>query len=165
MDPDRDILATDVPTAHCPTCGETFLRPEDLPVHVERHRPVPKGEIENGVRCPRGCGRWLDPEDPEKHVHEALCDGSPPLKHTKGAYKWWCPEHRFGTDGPKVWGWHKKEHHEGKDPAKDKDACVSGDVVDKAISILRAEKSRLEKDLRRVDAALRAVEQSCEDGV
>ena len=75
----------------CPECGYVVERPEDLGVHLERHREtaVPFGISKKVRACPKGCGRIFPlaptsrnpracPLDMKEHV--SLCDGSTPLR-------------------------------------------------------------------------------------
>jgi hypothetical protein len=79
--------------------------------------------------------------------------------------KWFCPEHQFGTNGPRGWGAHKLEHHNGQDPI----ATVKGlkepegrEAIGQAVSLLRKERYRmriqstkLTSDLERLESAIR----------
>lgn len=161
-----DPFVADIPAVHCPHCGEKYLRPEDLEVHRERHRPVAK-RVAGSANCPKGCRRWLMPDTPESHAHLALCDGSPPIDGLSKAMKnrWFCEEHKFGTNGPKMWGLHKKEHHDGKDPMAGVKRIRNimpvpdnKDGIQQAIAVLTAEKQRLLAEAERMDAGIRALE-------
>lgn len=143
----------------CPRCGETFMREEDLHVHLERHRPSPelsKEDREGKVHCPKGCGRWVVESDPDLAAHIELCDGSPPItaKVTKSAYRWWCEEHGFGTNGPKPWGVHKREHHEGKQPAAHVEKKPKEEVMAQVKRLLHGELSRLEVEKGKISAEM-----------
>jgi hypothetical protein len=164
-----DPFFADIPAVHCPNCGERFLRPEDLEVHRERHRPIPS-KLKGSSRCPKGCGRCLVPDAAETQTHLVLCDGSPPLNGIPYAMKrkWYCAEHNFGTDGPKPWGWHKQEYHGGQDPHKPAkkmpEEPVGEEAVNKAIGLLEAERERLvvenaktQTEIQRLDAALKVL--------
>lgn len=67
--------------------------------------------------------------------------------------KWVCEEHGFGTDGPKHWGIHVKEHHDGVDPRKPVKKLskpIGAVAVSKAVGLLRDEKERLEHSISRL---------------
>lgn len=159
----EDPFYADIPAVHCPNCGERYLRPEDLEVHRERHRPV-SPRVTGSANCPKGCRRWLVPDTAETQTHLALCDGSSPLNGLSRAMdkRWFCKEHGFGTDGPKHWGIHLKEHHGGQDPtkpARKKPEDPNDKVgVERAVQVLREERKRLAQDLERVDSALKILE-------
>lgn len=87
---------------------------------------------------------------------------------------WYCAEHKYGTDGPKPWGLHKKEHHNGMDPCKPAkkmpEEPVGEDAVDKAIGLLEGERERLvveleaeklrtQEEIMRLDAALKILKE------
>lgn len=157
-----DPFHADIPAVHCPNCGEKYLRPEDLEVHRERHRPVLPRKL-GSVACPKGCKRWLVPDTAETQIHLALCDGAPPLDGLSNAMnkKWFCPEHGFGTDGPRAWGVHKRDHHDGQDPVRvDKrlKEPEGKEAVVAALKLLRTERVRLRKEKARVNADLERVE-------
>jgi hypothetical protein len=162
-----DPFYVDIPCVHCPNCGERYLRPEDLEVHRERHRPVLTRGL-GAAYCPKGCRRWLVPDTADTQAHLALCDGAPPLNGHPMAIdkKWVCQEHNFGTDGPKVWGIHVMEHHAGVDPRPPKEPPPVGPAaVIKSIALLRSEKervkveiARLGQDVERVDSAIKILE-------
>lgn len=138
----------------CKRCGEEYMREHDLQVHEERHRPAPdlsKEEKEGKVHCPKGCNRWVVLDDPDWVAHVELCDGAPPiiLKTQKTAYRWWCEEHSFGTNGPKPWGFHKKEHHDGKEPPE-KPEKKKEEAMAQVRRLLRGELSRLEIEERKM---------------
>lgn len=165
-----DPFYVDIPCVHCPNCGERYLRPEDLEVHRERHRPI-SIRVTGSVNCPKGCRRWLVPETAETQTHLALCDGSPPLNGMRYAMKrkWFCSQHNFGTDGPKPWGWHKKEYHNGLDPndprkKKRLEEPVGKEAVDKAVALIEterarlvAERSKIDEEVQRLEAALKVL--------
>lgn len=162
---ESDPFFADIPVVHCPHCGERYLRPEDLEVHRERHRPVPK-RVTGSANCPKGCKRWLLPDTPEAHAHLSLCDGSLPIDGLPKAMKkrWFCEEHSYGTNGPKTWGLHKKEHHGGKDPLEGVKRIrnimpvpTSADGIEQAIAIMTAEKKRLLAEAERMDAGIKAL--------
>jgi hypothetical protein len=150
------------------------MRPEDRDVHLERHKPatdLPKEEREGKVHCPKGCGRWVDTGTPDGQTHATLCDGSEPISAIKNsaAYRWWCEEHQFGTNGPMPWGVHKKEHHRGKEPVgkppQEKRRHHQATVVPEVLKLLRGElqrlqveQTRIEGEAGRISAAIRALE-------
>jgi hypothetical protein len=81
--------------------------------------------------------------------------------------RWACKEHGFGTDGPKQWGLHVKEHHAGIDPLKPEvkrpekkrpEEPKDKAGVDLAVAVLRGERMKLAQDLDRLDSALRILE-------
>lgn len=163
---EMDPFFEDIPGVHCPKCGEKYLRPEDLEVHRERHRPVHK-RMTGSANCPKGCKRWLVPDTPEARVHVALCDGSTPLDGLSKAMnmRWFCEEHGFGTNGPKPWGIHVKEHHSGADPLAGQKRVrnimplpVDKDAVQHAIDMLEAEKKRLLSEAARMEAGIKALQ-------
>lgn len=154
-----------LPTVGCARCGEKFQRPVDLEVHTERHKPAPsltKKEREGLLHCPKGCGRWVTPGSPDSEAHAALCDGSPPItsKPKKAAYRWWCEKHEFGTNGPRPWGEHNKEHHgrkqpkEGSHPELQKKEDV---MVPEVLRLLKCEVVRLETERSKVDMEMARV--------
>lgn len=157
---EADPFLVRLQTVGCPRCADRFQRPVDLEVHLERHQPVRVTTVKERAdlaHCPKGCGRWIDAGRPFGAAHATLCDGSPPItRSSKMAYRWWCEEHQFGTDGPKPWGWHKKEHHAGETPAcTDKNGP---DVVGSVLGLLRQEKARLDRETARINAAIKALE-------
>lgn len=69
----------------CPECRTPYADPDAFSKHLERHREV--GRVEYSVRgklktpeCSKGCGRPFKKTGGERRSHEALCDGSPPIK-------------------------------------------------------------------------------------
>lgn len=157
-----DPFLVDIPAVHCPNCGEKYLRREDLEVHRERHRPI-SPRMAGSVTCPKGCKRWLVPDTPETQIHLALCDGSLPIDGRSDYMdkKWFCPEHQFGTDGPRAWGVHKRDHHNGQDPVRvDKrlKEPEGPEAVRAAIKLLKSERGRLAKERVRVERDLSRVE-------
>lgn len=166
-----DVLGGTLRSSACPKCGETFQRPEDRDVHLERHRAAPqlsKEERVGKVHCAKGCGRWMTTGDPDTEIHVNLCDGSKPIlgEREKTVYRWWCEAHGFGTNGPKAWGQHKREHHEGKEPAeKPKNVKPKAEAVAEVMKLLRAEEAKIEGEivlrqmaLGRVKAAMAALQ-------
>jgi hypothetical protein len=172
-----DVMAGTIRSSTCPKCGETFQRPQDRDVHLERHRPAPqlsKEDREGMVHCPKGCGRWLVPSEADTEAHAMLCDGARPIldKREKIAYRWWCEAHGFGTDGPKAWGQHKREHHGGNEPVKKANEPRRKEGVEEIMRLLRAEAVRVEGEIARqqmalvrVKAALAALEENAKPGV
>ncbi len=158
-----DAFTTDIPCTYCPHCGERFLRAEDLEVHRERHRPI-SPRVTGSVNCPKGCMRWLVPDAAETQTHLALCDGSPPLDGLRLAMKkrWFCPEHGFGTNGPRSWGKHKAEHHGGKDPVRFEKSRLAEpegeEAVEHALKLIKMERNRLGLEIERLDAAIKILE-------
>lgn len=150
--PTSDPFAADIPAVICPICGETYQRQQELDSHRERHRPVVK-RTPQSIRCPKGCNRWLPPKDGDTESHITLCDGGAPIPDDSEARRreWYCREHNFGTDGPKPWGLHKKEFHNGEDPVP---KPVKRNVSH-AVDLLKQEKMRLLKEVERVDAAIK----------
>jgi hypothetical protein len=66
----------------CPECTHEEPTPELLGSHLERHREVvPAGDTLHP--CAKGCGRHFprgyNGGGRDKHNHEAICDGRPPL--------------------------------------------------------------------------------------
>jgi hypothetical protein len=83
--------------------------------------------------------------------------------------KWYCAEHNFGTDGPKPWGWHKKEYHGGQDPGRPVKKLVEEPVgkeaVDKAVDLIKteharlvAERAKMGEEIERLEAALKVLD-------
>lgn len=150
--PAGDILAGTIRSSSCPKCGDTFQRVEDRDIHLERHRAalqLSKEEREGMVHCPKGCGRWLVPGDADTEAHATLCDGSKPIleKRQKVAYRWWCEAHGYGTDGPKAWGHHKKEHHDGDEPLQKPKELRRKEGVVEILRLLRAEAVRIDGEI------------------
>lgn len=170
-----DPFAPRLKSSACAKCGEKFMRPEDRNVHQERHRPapdLPKEERVGKVHCPKGCGRWMEPESADSHAHIALCDGAEPISPDRtnpSAYRWWCEEHQFGTNGPRPWGDHKKEHHGGGEPvgkiSQEVRKKKQENVIPEVVKTLRGELGRLgiervkiEMEETRICAAIKALE-------
>lgn len=73
----------------CPECGNTFDKPGQLGVHVERHRDTKAPFGAKKVRkCPKGCGRLFGLAPTSRNPkampldlreHASMCDGSEPL--------------------------------------------------------------------------------------
>ena len=175
--PEGDVLGGTLRSSTCPKCGQTFQRSEDRDVHLERHRAAPqlaKEERDGMVHCPKGCGRWMTPGDSDTEIHVNLCDGSKPIlgEREKTAYRWWCEAHGFGTNGPKPWGQHKKEHHEGKEPVqKPKNVKPKAEAIAEVMKLLRAEEAKIEGEivlrqmaLGRVKAAMAALKGNLKTG-
>jgi hypothetical protein len=87
--------------------------------------------------------------------------------------KWFCAEHNFGTNGPKPWGWHKKEYHGGQDPLKPRpkrpEEPVGKEAVEKAVELLKGEReklsidsARIQREIERLDAAIKVLEAKAE---
>lgn len=167
-----DPFYVDIPCVHCPYCGERYQRAEDLEVHRERHQPIPSKE-KGSSRCLKGCGRCLMPDTAAAQAHLALCDGSPPLNGIFRAMgkKWFCQAHGYGTDGPKMWGIHVKEHHEGVDPRKPFRKQLrepkEPEAVAHAVELLRAEQHKMRQeilvkgqDIERLESAIKILEKA-----
>lgn len=108
----------------CPECLAEWKEPEELSVHLERHREVRKPDPSKVTRnrgwkvCPKGCGRHLF-GIMEYREHAGLCDGSPPLPAGKrveenmpeGQAGYPCPDCGRTFSRPNTFAIHRKAKH------------------------------------------------------
>lgn len=78
---------------------------------------------------------------------------------------WVCPDHGFGTNSPKMWGLHKKEHHEGKDPRpkpRPEDEPQGSEGIVRAVRLIREERARFAMEAAKIAVEASRVAQEIE---